>query len=149
MTVKFLIAIMLATLAVLNTGCGEPAETGEPVGEEKTFQRIDGDYPGEVEEWVEASRLELGGRTLVHDGRLYLLVTYGEQMTGGYSVKITGVTEKEGLLVVEAKFAEPGEGDIVTQALTYPYDLVYMEETDLPVEFRASGALDSLPFIEE
>jgi len=106
------------------------------------------ELPAEVQAWIDAAINDFGGQTLVHEGILYLLVTYGEKPTGGYDVEITGITEEEGKLVVTANFTEPGEDEMVTQALTYPYDLAMLDDPGLPVEFVATGAETEIPVIE-
>lgn len=93
----------------------------------------------EIEVWKDNSRELMLAQDVVIDDTLYLLVTYGVRPTGGYSVKITDVAEKEEELVVTAEFTEPGEDEPVTQALTRPYDLKEMEPTDLPIKFVAEG----------
>ncbi len=95
--------------------------------------------PQEVTEWIDRSRDLWLGQDVEIDDTLYLLVTYGVQPTGGYSVEIKNLTEQEDKLLVTVEFTEPAEGEPVTQALTRPYDLKTSEPTDLPVEFVAEG----------
>jgi len=104
--------------------------------------------PAEIEEWVEYSRDLWLAQAREYEGSLYLLVTYGEQPTGGYRVEITDVVEGEDELRVYVEFTEPGEDDIVTQAITYPYDIIIVEPTDLPVTFVAEGDVDFVPALE-
>lgn len=105
-----------------------------------------------VGEWVERSRkMQLGQAWEVED-KLYLLATYGERPTGGYSVEISEVTddhnEFEDKLVVTVKFEEPEEDEPVTTANTYPYDLKKTEPVDMPVKFLAEGDKDFLPMLD-
>jgi len=37
---------------------------------------------------------------------------------------------------------------MVTQAITYPYDLAVVEETDVEVEFEATGDEGTVPVLE-
>jgi hypothetical protein len=48
----------------------------------------------------------------------------GTAPTGGYSTKITGVTEKRRILEVQVKELTPGSECIVSQAQTSPYHLI-------------------------
>ena len=106
------------------------------------------ELPADVQAWIDASINDFGGQTLVYEDILYLLVTYGEKPTGGYNVEITDITEEEGKLIVTAHFSEPGEDEMVTQALTYPYDLAMLDDPGLPVEFIATGSETEIPVIE-
>ena len=83
-----------------------------------------------------------------HENLLYLLVTYGEQPTGGYTVEITAIVEEEDRVVVTAHFTEPGEDDVVIQVITYPYALAVIEDPGKPVEFIATGAETEVPLRE-
>ncbi len=135
-------AALLAALVFI-AGCAAPDVVGEPI----EFERLTDEeaIPVEIREWVEESREKFLGQTREHEDKLYLLVTYGEKPTGGYAVEITGVTKTEDRVNVTAQFTEPGEDEVVTQALTYPYDLAVIEDPGLPVEFVATGAEDSIP----
>lgn len=50
-----------------------------------------------------------------------VLVTLGSQPTGGYWTKITAIQQLGDTLYVEGLANAPAEGDVVTEALTYPY----------------------------
>ncbi len=144
---KKIFLVTLLTLTMLFVyGCAEVEEEGKVVTpldpEEKE------ELPEEIKSWIEDSRDEFGGRVRVHNDLLYILVTYGEKPTGGYVVEIDEVEKRDQTLVVTAEFTEPGEDEIVTQAITYPYDLAVVEETELPVEFVATGDEDTIPVLE-
>jgi hypothetical protein len=105
--------------------------------------------PADIQAWIEVSREKFQAQTRKDNGLLYILITYGEKPTGGYAVEITGVEEKADRLVVTVKFTEPGPDDMVTQALTYPYDLMVIDDPDLPtVEFVATEAESSIPILK-
>lgn len=60
------------------------------------------------------------------NGRFGLLVTLGEQRTGGYSIQVRNMALQGATLEVTADVRRPSKGDIVTQALTYPFDFVWI-----------------------
>lgn len=130
-------------------GCGDPVSADEPAepGEEIEVTLPD-ELPAEVQAWVDGAQDRFGAQTKIHEGLLYMLVTYGEKPTGGYSVDITEIVTAEDQVEVTVHFTEPGEDEMVTQALTYPYDLAMMDDPGLPVEFRAAGAETEIPTIE-
>lgn len=136
-TVLIMILAVAMLFALACNGADGPEEVTMP-----------DELPAEVQAWIDASIYNFGGQTFVYEDILYLLVTYGEKPTGGYNVEITDITEGEGKLVVTADFTEPGEDEMVTQALTYPYDLAMLDDPGLPVEFVATGAETEIPVIE-
>ena len=104
--------------------------------------------PEAIRKWVDYSRDILVAQAREYEGTLYLLVTYGEQLTSGYGVEITEIVEEPDRLVVNVAFEEPEEDEPVLQVLTYPYDLETVEPTDRPVEFEAEGAMEVVPEID-
>ncbi len=59
-----------------------------------------------------------------------VIVALGEQPTGGYSIDITSIQRVGDELAISGNATRPGEGDAVTQAITYPYDAVIIPNTD-------------------
>lgn len=141
---KFLPVVMILIFTLIFvSGCMEStaqSEQPEPVEEYLTDE-----LPAEVQNWIEESRKDFASQTLTHENILYLLITYGEKPTGGYDVEIIDINEEGGRLVVNVLFTEPAEDEMVTQVLTYPYDLAMLEDPGLPVEFQASGAETVIP----
>jgi len=133
--VMILVSVILFVLA-----CNEADEPDDVA--------LPDELPAEVQSWIDAATNKFGGQSYVHEEILYLLVTYGEKPTGGYSVEITDIKEDDEKLIVTAYFTEPGEDEMVTQALTYPYDLAMLEDPGLPVEFVAAGAETEIPVID-
>lgn len=58
-----------------------------------------------------------------------VIVALGEQNTGGFSIDITSIQRVGSELAVNGKATRPGPDDIVTQAITYPYDAVIIPNT--------------------
>ncbi|AKL96754.1 hypothetical protein CACET_c33100 [Clostridium aceticum] len=70
------------------------------------------------------------------DEQIYVIVTRGEKLTGGYQVdimKIQLVKEKsEAKMVVHAIFRDPGTDELVPQVISYPYVVVKTDLKELP-----------------
>jgi hypothetical protein len=65
---------------------------------------------------------------------IVIAVFMGTRMSGGYSVKITGV-EQNDKVTVKVKESSPPPDAMVTMALTSPYHVVVVPKSDKPVEF--------------
>jgi hypothetical protein len=115
-------------------------DDGEPLAEEG-----DQDLPPQVEDWLNRSLEMFLGQAYAIDDHLYILVTYGLKPTGGYTVEIGPIVMDQERITVTAEFTEPAAGAPVTEAMTYPYDLVVIEDPNLPVVFVAEGAETYLP----
>ena len=58
--------------------------------------------------------------------RVFIVAALGEKPTGGYRIEITQVSLHGSTLTVEARVTVPPKGAILTQALTYPFDAVWI-----------------------
>lgn len=54
----------------------------------------------------------------------YVFISLGQKPTGGYDIKIESVEDVEGKISIIYSEIKPGEDDVVTQALTYPWKVV-------------------------
>ncbi|OEF97454.1 Gmad2 immunoglobulin-like domain-containing protein [Desulfuribacillus alkaliarsenatis] len=156
-----IIVAMILTIGLL-TGCAEqpvdpengngdeqsalPGDNGVDNGEangigvdeemvfEQGFYRPDEqNLPDEIRQWITYSRELQAVQEREYDGYRFVLVTMGTKPTGGYSIEVVDVVSAEEELVVNVQTQEPAEGDPVTTAITYPYDLVIVEEQALPL----------------
>ncbi len=131
---------------------GEPWNDGhmiwdQPISPQDLVTEREDGPDAEIEEWVEYSRDLMLVQAREHEGELYILATYGIKPTGGYSVEIVDISDEnnQDTLVVTVEFKEPAEEDIVTQALTRPYDLEIIDPVDIPIEFQAQGDEEFIP----
>ncbi len=131
--------------AMLLAGCGRQAVPPAPPAPPAPDAGQNQPLPAEVEAWIDDSRTMFLGQSRLVGDTLYLLVTYGEKPTGGYTVEIGEIVVTADKVSVPVTFKRPAPGEMVTQALTYPYDLKTLAATELPVEFVLSGDEEYLP----
>ncbi|MCL5676960.1 MAG: protease complex subunit PrcB family protein, partial [Firmicutes bacterium] len=69
--------------------------------------------------------------------RVYL-VAMGEKPTGGYQVKIDQIGTSKGSWLVDVVYVRPAPGQMVSQVVTYPYEVVAVPigPGERPVRFR-------------
>ncbi|GAW93372.1 hypothetical protein KKC1_25080 [Calderihabitans maritimus] len=85
--------------------------------------------------WVESLHRSAGVFQKKFGGYRVLLIAAGEKPTGGYDVKVEQVSLQEGKKwVVQVVFTEPKPGQMVTQAITYPYEVVAIPDDGHPIE---------------
>lgn len=132
--------IMIAG-AMAAGGCATPAQKAGPHG--VAFDRPDpGSLPAAVRQWKDENARRLGTHTRDEGNRTYVLVAWGEKRTGGYAVRIEEIARGRGGDVVVVRLTAPGPDQMVTQAITYPSDLVVTrEKLRRPVRFTYSGDL--------
>jgi hypothetical protein len=60
----------------------------------------------------------------------YMLITDGVKPTGGFGVRVERITRTgRKSLAVQVRFSAPPKGSMVTQQLTWPHDLVVVQDT--------------------
>lgn len=60
------------------------------------------------------------------EGGFYVLIASGLKATGGYTIEVESVQDNEGLTQIHVIETSPGPDDMVTQAITYPFTVIYM-----------------------
>jgi hypothetical protein len=70
---------------------------------------------------------------LIQD-HLILGVFQGQQTTGGYAIEIKEIKKQNNELSLIAQITEPGLHDIVIQSLTSPYQIIMIDQADLPAD---------------
>ena len=90
------------------------------------------DIPDDLAKWVEANRKTPGIRFKNVDNKTYILISAGEKPTGGYSINLESVTMvAPGSIYLTAQVISPPPDMMVTQALTYPYILIEIEDEEV------------------
>ena len=110
------------------SGGGSP-ETQEP--RDLRVERVASGAPGEgprdprvvLAPSAEALSEELGARIRDSGEGTYLVVYAGQRPTGGYSVGVAGARAEGDRVTVRVSLEDPPADAIVTQALTYPYEV--------------------------
>ncbi|QDU32026.1 hypothetical protein KS4_00540 [Poriferisphaera corsica] len=64
------------------------------------------------------------------DEESVVIVSLGEQNTGGYWVEITGVQQVGDTLYVQGVANQPAEDEMTTQVIEYPYAAVVVDKVD-------------------
>ncbi|GMQ62178.1 protease complex subunit PrcB family protein [Vallitalea maricola] len=76
-------------------------------------------------------------RLSFRDGQyLYIAVGYGEQRTGGYNIQVNELYESQDHIVISTELLSPGEDDIVTMSITYPYVIIRTNDLFLPIYYK-------------
>ena len=69
------------------------------------------------------------------NGYLYIVQGYGMQNTGGYSILVDNVYETEIAVYFDTTLIGPEKEEKVTQAITYPYIVIKIENKEKSVVF--------------
>lgn len=83
--------------------------------------------------WTLASEDELP--VVNFEEEMVLAVFMGMRSTGGYSIEMVEIIEKDEVIEVMIEETVPGEDDMVAMVITYPEHIVKIEKTDKPIVF--------------
>ncbi len=67
---------------------------------------------------------------------LFIVVGYGVQKTGGYSITVDELFLTSNAVYIDTNLLGPSKDEVVTQALTYPFVVVKLEKIDKSVVFN-------------
>lgn len=93
------------------------------------------EFPEKVQELIEENKTKEFQLTYQEQGNLYLIKGYGEQKTGGYSIRIEDVSLWENAIHVQTMLIGPKEENLKDEP-SYPYLVIRMEYRDEPVIFE-------------
>lgn len=81
---------------------------------------LTGDYPQEVEEYIEANKTEESQQALNVGYRTIIVMTMGEKPSAGYGIELKDARLENGVLTISAAYNKPAKGSVVATVITYP-----------------------------
>jgi hypothetical protein len=129
--------LLLVLLSACSTaGDPGPSGGGTPAARDLRVERVAAGAPGEgpdsprivVAPSAEALSGELGAEIRGSGDGTYLVVHRGQRPTGGYSVAVAGARVEGDRVTVRLSLEDPPEDAMVTQSLTYPYEISVLRD---------------------
>lgn len=132
---------MICGMAVwLVSGCNFRLVPEEKEKREVEFVIVSEDcLPEEVHELIESRKKEVMKLTYVDKDVQYIIIGYGEQKTGGYSIYIKDFYATDNALYVDTCLMGPKTShtsDTSKECPSYPVIVLQTTESDLPVVFQ-------------
>ncbi len=124
--------LLLILLSACSAGGDpRPPDSGSPETRDLRVERVASGAPGEgprdprivLAPSAEALSEELGARIRGSGEGTYVVAYGGQRPTGGYSVEVAGARVEGDRVTVRVSLEDPPPDAIVTQALTYPYEI--------------------------
>jgi len=141
---KLLRLALLSSIPLFIQGCGSDAVAENQVNEKSLSVIHSGMYLASGQSTSKGSRVftskqayesellnyssELPKSIDFTQSRVFL-VDMGERNSGGYSIEIDGITEHDGYVLATVVLTEPGDGCMITQAITNPFQFIEVATT--------------------
>jgi hypothetical protein len=84
-----------------------------------------------IQKWHEDNSKTKGLHFLEDKGFIYVMISAGEKMTAGYTVKVDSITEVSPMNAYVHATLSYSDGDFVAQAITYPNAVVKFEKANI------------------
>lgn len=118
------------------SGCSVEKDNGEKVRDLEFTVIGDADIPAELMKTIEEKKANAFKLTYSDDQALYIIVGYGEQPSGGYSITVNELYLTENSIVIDTELKGPENGENGGSEKSYPYLVVKTERLDNPVVFQ-------------
>ena len=139
---KIIILLLIIILVVIISGCNsEFKNKGKLIY--KSAKKLEGSW--QQEDYISDSKFvtitkdnikhyknrlrNIEGLSL--NDELAVYVTLGQRPTGGYNIQIREIRKNNQTLIVTIKAVSPAADQMVTQVITYPYDLVRLSSSEV------------------
>ncbi len=136
---KFRIIVLLLTTmitAIGITGCKSENTDIKKLKDLEFTVVEDADLPGELKEIIDEKKEEPFKLSYSNKDNLYIVVGYGKQSSGGFSVAVEELYLTSNAVYIDTNLIGPSKDDVVTQGVTYPYVVVKLEYRDEKIVFE-------------
>lgn len=128
---KFFVFILVFTLAFGVVGCSDKKAKEEITPLEVIAKQLE-EMPDYIAKHLNDKKQMETYQAYDLDGGILLFAARGEKNTGGYEISFGQAGIKDNKLFVEVNTKDPKEGEMVTEAITYPIAVGKVSGTDLP-----------------
>ncbi len=122
--------------SLLFTGCKSENTDIKKIKDLEFTVVEDADVPEQLMQIINEKKKEPFKMSYSNADNLYIVVGYGEQPTGGYSISVDELFLTSNAVYIDTNLIGPSEKDYVTNAVTYPYVVVKTEFIDKSVVFK-------------
>lgn len=128
--------ILWVMIARVLGGCSVSKDNGDKVRDLEFTVVGDAEVPLELKQIIEEKKTSPFKLTYSNDQNLYIVVGYGEQATGGYSIAVEDLYLTENSIVIDTELIGPEKGSTPGPEVSYPYIVVKTEFLENPVVFQ-------------
>lgn len=133
---RLTLAAGLAAIGIMAGGCGMVRDNTEKLNNIDYTVLSPEEFPQELLETIDEKKAKTFRVTYSDGGYLYICVGYGQQPTGGYSICVDELYETANGIYIDTTLKGPQTGEDISQAASYPYIVVKIEDIGKSVIFN-------------
>nr|WP_077609955.1 protease complex subunit PrcB family protein [Clostridium sp. Marseille-P2415] len=118
------------------SGCTVNGDNGDKVRDLEYTVVADADIPQELRQIIAEKQQSPFKLTYSDDKNLYIVVGYGQQASGGYSIAVNELYLTDNSIVLDTELIGPEKGENVGTEPSYPFIVIKTEMSELPVVFQ-------------
>lgn len=131
----FLLAFLFLAV-LLSAGCKVSKDDGKKERDMEFTVVGDSDVPQELKQIISEKMSQPFKLTFNDEQNLYIVVGYGPQSTGGYSISVKQLYLTSNSIVIDTELLGPEKGENPAPETSYPYVVVKTENLENPVIFQ-------------
>ena len=128
--------VLALILALLLSGCNMKKDDGEKVRDLEFSVVGETEAPQELKTILAEKRTQPFKLTFTDEQNLYIVVGYGPQQTGGYSIQVRELYLTDNAIVLSTELLGPEKEETVAPEASYPVIILRTEILDNPVIFK-------------
>ncbi len=132
---KLFVGLLLIFLFSMLVGCATIDDRTEKLNDLEYTVLSPDEFPEELTSTLEEKKAEPFRMTYTDEGYLYICIGYGQQETGGYSITVDELYETANGVYVDTTLTGPGPEEEVSQAISYPFIVLKLEDIGKSVIF--------------
>lgn len=118
------------------SGCTVNGDNGNKVRDLDFTVVADTDIPQELKQIIAEKQQSPFKLTYSDDKNLYIVVGYGKQASGGYSIAVNDLYLTDNSIVLDTELIGPDKGENTGTEPSYPFIVIRTEMSELPVVFQ-------------
>ncbi len=118
------------------SGCTVNGDNGNKVRDLDFTVVADTDIPQELKQIIAEKQQSPFKLTYSDDKNLYIVVGYGKQASGGYSIAVNDLYLTDNSIVLDTELIGPDKGENTGSEPSYPFIVIKTEMSELPVVFQ-------------
>lgn len=118
------------------SGCSAGRDNQNKVRDLEFTVTGEAEEPDELKKIIAEKRETPFKLTYSNDQGLYIVVGYGKQKSGGYSIAVNDLYLTENSIVIDTELIGPDKGTPIGEEPSYPYIVVRTEYLENPIVFQ-------------